>query len=187
MTVDIQIEYPTYLQSPSDFEAYLADHFQTLNTTVRCQRFAEAALLILPHLPGPDRFTKYYLNPKKSHDGGIDIFSQELTDGTYAACQSKLKISSTEELDGILSKFYVYERDLRAPEEGVLFSEERPPAVFYIIVAGSDLSGIKRRYVERRPSSYSFYQELCESDRLFFVDGKDILAWMRRTYAGLRS
>jgi hypothetical protein len=183
MAVDAQIEYPTYLQSLSDFGAYLADHFEALNTTVRGRRFAEAVMLILPHLPGPDKFTGYHLNPKQSHDGGIDIFSQDLPDGTYAACQSKLKISTTEELDGILSKFYVYERDLLAPEEGVLFSEPQPPGVIYIIVAGSDLAGIRRRYIERKPSSYGFYEELCQSGRLHFVDGGDMLAWMRRTYA----
>ena len=129
MAVDVRVDYPTYLQSLSDFEVYLADHFQSLNTTVRGHRFAEAVLLILPHLPGPDKFFSYYLNPKKSHDAGIDIFSKGVADGTYAVCQSKLKISSTEELDGILSKFYVYERELSAPEEGVLFSETKPPAV----------------------------------------------------------
>ena len=92
-------------------------------------------------------------------------------------------MSTTEELDGILSKFYVYERDLSAPEEGVLFSEPKPPAVVYIIAAGSDLAGIRRRYVDRKPSSYAFYDQLCQSGRLLFVDGKDMLAWMRRTYA----
>ncbi len=183
MTVDAQVDYPTYLQSLTDFEAYLADHFQTLNTTVRGHRFAEAVLLVFPHLPGPDKFFGYYLNPKKSHDGGIDIFSRKLADGTYAVCQSKLKISTTEELDGILSKFYVYERDLFAPEEDVLFSETKPPAVIYIIATGSDLAGIRRRYIERKPSSYAFYKQLCDSGRLHFVDGKDMLAWMRRTYA----
>jgi hypothetical protein len=182
MAIDAQVEYPTYLQSLSDFEAYLADHFQALNTTVRGHRFAEAALLILPYFPGPDKFFGYYLNPKKSHDGGIDIFSEKLTNGTYAACQSKLKISTTEELDSILSKFYVYERDLSAPEEGVLFSEDKPPSVTYVIATGSNLEGIRRRYDERKPSSYSFYKQLCESGRLHFVDGKNMLSWMRRTY-----
>ena len=183
MVADTQVELPTYLQSLSDFEAYLADQFQSLNTTVRGQRFAEATLLILPHFPGPDKFSGYHLNPKKSHDGGVDIFSQKLSDGTYAACQAKLKISTTEELDSILSKFYVYERELSTLEEGVLFSETTPPSVVYIIATGSDLSGIKRRYEQRKPSSYTFYKELFDGGRLEFIDGKDMLAWMRRTYA----
>jgi hypothetical protein len=183
VTADAQVEYPTYLQSSSDFEAYLADHFQTLNTTVRGRRFAEAVLLILPHLPGPDKFSGYRLNPKQSHDGGIDILSQPHLDGTYAACQSKLKVSTTEELDGIISKFYVYERELYAPEEGVLFSKEEPPSIVYIIAVGSDLSGIIRRYERVKPSSYAFYEQIRQSGRLHFVDGKDMLAWMRRTYA----
>ena len=105
MAIDGQVEYPTYIQSLTDFEAYLADQFRTLNSTVRGRRFAEAVLLILPHLPGTDRFYGYYLNTKQSHDGGIDIFSQHVPDGSYVACQSKLKISTTDELDGILSKF----------------------------------------------------------------------------------
>lgn len=183
MAADTQIEYPVYLQSPSDFEAYLSDHFQTLNTTIRGRRFAEAVLLILPHLPGPDKFSGYHLNPKQSHDRGIDIFSQEQTDGTYAACQAKLKISTTEELDGILSKFYMYERDSQTQEEGVLFSEKESPSVVYIIAAGSDLGAIRRRYEKAKPSSYAFYDQIRQSGRLHFVDGQDMLAWMRRTYA----
>ena len=183
MAVDLDVEYPTYLQNLSDFEAYLADHFQSLNTVIRGQRFAEVILLILPHIPGTEKFPRYRLNPKKSHDGGIDIFSDNLTDGSYVACQSKLRISSTEELDGTLSKFSVYERKLSAPEEGVLFSDTPPPSVVYAIATGSGLEGIKRRYEQMKPSSYSFYQQLCDSKRLHFVDGNDILAWMRRTYA----
>ena len=35
MTVDAQVEYSTYLQSLSDFEAYLA-YFQALDTTDIC-------------------------------------------------------------------------------------------------------------------------------------------------------
>ena len=182
MTVDAEIEYPVYLQSLSDFEAYLADQFESLNTTVRGRRFAEAVLLILPHFPETKKFSSFSLNKKQSHDGGIDIFSEKLQDGTYVACQSKLKISTTEELDGILSKFYVYERNVSSPEDGALFSDIEPPSTMYVIVTGSDLSGIKRRYVERKPSSYEFYTQLCESGRLHFMDGKEILNWMRRTY-----
>ena len=182
MSDDLEVEYPTYLQNLSDFEAYLSDHFQALNTVVRGQRFAEAMLLILPYIPGPDKFPRYYLNSKKSHDGGVDIFSEELADGSYVACQSKLRISATEELDGILSKSYMYERNLYTPEEGVLFSEAPPPAVVYVIATGSSLEGIRRRYEQVKPSSYSFYQQLRDSNRLYFIDGKEILAWMRRTY-----
>lgn len=32
MTIDAQVGYPTYLQSLSNFEAYLADHSQSPNT-----------------------------------------------------------------------------------------------------------------------------------------------------------
>ena len=48
MNIDGQVEYPSYLQSLRDFEAYLADQFQGLSTTIRGNRFAEAVLLILP-------------------------------------------------------------------------------------------------------------------------------------------
>jgi len=183
LTIDTQVEYPTYLQTLSDFEAYLADQFQSLNTTTRGRRFAEAVLPILSHLPGTDKFTGYHLNPKQSHDAGIDILSHPRTDKSYAVGQSKFKISSTEELDAILSKFFMYERDISKPTDNVLFSDGLSPEITFVIVTGSDLAGIKRRYAERRPSSYDFYSDLLDAGRLHFIDGKDILNWMRRTYA----
>ena len=180
---DQHIDYPVYLQSLPDFEAYIADHFQDLNSTVRGRRFADAALLILPHLSGTDVFTGYHLNPKQSHDGGIDIFSELREDGERLACQSKLNISSTEQLDSIMSKFYVFEREAQSAHDDMLFSDDITPPVTYAIVTGSDLAGIRRRYEEKRPSSFSFYKELNDAGRIIFIDGKDILNWMRRTYA----
>ena len=82
-----------------------------------------------------------FLNEKKSYDRGIDIFSQPLADGAYVACQSKLRISSTEELDSILSKFSVYERVMFCTESDVLFSEESEPNVTYVIATGFRLGG----------------------------------------------
>lgn len=140
-------------------------------------------LVILPYLPGTDRLFGYHLNKKQSHDGGIDIFSQSLPDGTYVACQSKLRISTTEDLDSILSKFSVYERETFEPDPNLLFSEEPASNIIYVIATGSDLDAIRRRYENRKLSSYSFYKKLLDSERLLFVGGTDILTWMRSTYA----
>jgi hypothetical protein len=180
---DVQVEYPSYLQSLADFEAYLADQFQNLPTTTRGKRFAEAIVLILPHLRGTDRFFGYELNSKQSYDNGIDIFSQRATGESYVACQSKLRLSSTEDLDSIISKFSVYERETFAPNPNLLFDDAPEPDVTYVIATGSSLAGVRRRYTERKPSSYPFYTKLLESERLLFVDGVDILTWMRNTYS----
>lgn len=183
MTNDSQINYPTYLQTLADFEAYLSDQFQGLSTSARGRQFAEAVLPILPHISGTDKFRSYSLSPKQSHDRGIDIQSQKIPDGSFAVCQSKMKIAGTDELDSILSKFHMYERDSFQPREDLLFDDSMEPNVTYVIVTGSDLDAIKRRYEDRQPSSYSFYKELQDSDRLRIIDGKEILDWMRRTYA----
>ena len=179
----MQVEYPAYLNSLPDFEAYLADHFHNLSNTARGQRFADAIMLILPHLPGTDQFSGYALNAKHSYDKGIDIYSSKHPDGKYVACQSKLRITSTEELDGILNKFSTYEKEAFAPEPGVLFGDEVEPNVVFVVATGSDIAGIRRRYNDRKLSSYSFYQELVDSKRILFVDGQNILTWMRSTYA----
>ncbi|MEO3854618.1 AIPR family protein [Acrocarpospora sp. B8E8] len=176
-------EYPPYLQSLSDFTAYLSDQFESLENVDRGQRFAEALLLILPHLPQCDQFFGYKLNPKKSHDRGIDILSDKHPDGHRAVCQSKLRISSTEELDSIFSKFQSYEGEAIGEQEGVLFADEFAPRLTYIIATGSDISGIRRRYAERRLSSFAFYSTLVEEGRVIFVDGSILLQWLRRSYA----
>ncbi len=50
------VNYPSYLQSLSDFTAYLTDQFDSLPATIRGQRFAEALLLILPHIQDTETF-----------------------------------------------------------------------------------------------------------------------------------
>jgi hypothetical protein len=67
VTIDVQVDYPSYLQTLADFEAYLADQFEALNNTERGRRFAEAALMILPHMPHGDKYSGYALNSKRSH------------------------------------------------------------------------------------------------------------------------
>ncbi|MFI6534753.1 AIPR family protein [Nonomuraea sp. NPDC050547] len=183
MKQEATTEYPSYLQALSDFTAYLADQFEPLDTTERGQRFAEALLLVLPHLPRCEEFFEYQLNAKKSHDRGIDILSDTRPDGARAVCQSKLRISGTEELDSIISKFQAYENETINEQEGVLFADELTQNITYIIATGADLSGIRRRYEDRRLSSFSFYSSLVEEDRIIFIDGNDLLQWLRRSYA----
>lgn len=183
MTADHQADYPNYLQSLSDFTAYLNDQFEALSNTVRGKRFASAILLVLPHLPETEEYPNYTLNPKMSHDGGVDALSEKRVDGSYAVCQSKLKITSSEELDSVLSKFHAYEKEVAEADEGVLFSENPTPEVTYIVATGSDLTGIRRRYVARRMSSFEFYERLEAENRIRFVDGNVLLGWMRRMYA----
>ena len=181
MAADYVMEYPQYLVSLADFTAYLSDQFASLPTTERGERFAEAISLILPHLQETEGFLEFKLNKKKSYDGGIDIISDKRPDESYAVCQSKLRLDSTDELDSIISKFSIYDREF-TKEEGVLFGTMNRSPITYVVATGSDIRGIRHRYEERRPSSYEFYAQLKDEDRIRFVDGNTLLQWLRGAY-----
>ena len=181
MTADY-MDYPQYLRTLADFTAYLSDQFESLPTTERGQRFAEAISLILPYLRETEGFLEFKLNKKKSHDGGVDIISDKRPDESYAVCQSKLRIDSSDELDSIISKFSMYDREF-TKEEGVLFGTMDRSPITYVVATGSDIRGIRNRYEDKRPSSYEFYEHLKDEDRIRFVDGNTLLQWMRGAYS----
>lgn len=182
MSTTHETEFPQYLQSLSDFTAYLTDQFESLPSTQRGERFAEAIALILPHLNETEAFFGWQISEKKSHDGGVDIKSDKRPDGSFAVCQSKLRITTTDTLDSIISNFSVYDREAGREEEETLFGLGNEPPITYVIASGSDIGGIVRRYEEKRPSSYAFYQKLKDEGRIHFIDGGSLLRWMRRAY-----
>jgi hypothetical protein len=178
--------YPMFLRSVDDLQAHIQEHFERLASTEKGGRFADFAGRLIETLPELSEFGRIQLSAKKSHDGGIDGSSALTDDGKRLQMQSKLSITTKEEIDSILSKFYAREQaEETGPAQGSFqLSETRAaPTSSYVIVTAQRISGIMDRYRSVTMSSRKFYDHLMSQGRLYIVDGDTVFAAVQAAYS----
>ena len=173
-----------FLKSVDGLQAHIQEHFSQLVSTDKGTRFAEFAAKLIETLPDLEQFGPILLNEKKSHDGGVDGSSASSGEGLLHM-QSKLSITTKEEIDSILSKFQALEHAKdQGPRQRSLSLEQTtlsvPPS--YAIVTSVRLKGIIDRYKAVHMSSRPFYDKLIATNRLHVVDGDKVFTAVRAAY-----
>ncbi|KNX38934.1 hypothetical protein VV01_20255 [Luteipulveratus halotolerans] len=179
-------QLPRYLRSLADFRAYLDDEFSSETSPSKGNRFVNAMLQLLPHLPQAQGFESFELSPTVSHDGGVDISSRQNADGSVLRVQSRYKLERVDDLDSILSKFEDYDQISIDEDAGVLpltfEGNGRPAMPVYMVLTSSDVSNIAAIYESKGRSSLRFYKRLKSEGRLHLVGGQAILDTLRHRF-----
>lgn len=176
---------PMFLKSVDGLQAHIQEHFSQLASTDKGTRFAEFAAKLIETLPDLEQFGPIRLSQKKSHDGGVDGSSEASGDGLLHM-QSKLSITTKEDIDSVLSKFQALEHaTLLGPKQKSLSLEQAPSSApsSYVIVTSVRLKGIMDRYKAVQMSSRAFYDKLVAAGRLHIVDGDKVFTAVRAAYS----
>ena len=128
----ISANFPIFLQSYVDFMQHIEGLYKDFNSPKKGAKFAELAKNILSTHEELLRL-KPELNPKQSHDQGVDIFwIDPETKKQKVYCQSKFHIRDKDDLDSIIGKFASFEYQLEN-----LNNQNKPkvyqPTIFDII------------------------------------------------------
>ena len=179
---------PDFLESFENLTAHFDEHFGELGSNDRGDTFLDLALKIVSLTEEGQDFPTLQPSEKKSHDGGVDLFTAETSDGRILCAQSKYKIRGKEQFDSVISKFYDYETSLRPPgPQPTLWPQpddvgNRVPVPTFAIATSSKLEGIVTRYEQSTLASREFYRKLLSQKRLFIVDGPRILSLLQNLY-----
>jgi hypothetical protein len=171
---------PGHLESYNCFIEHLDANMAAWQTVQKGDAFAAAALKLLTIDPSFASFSNLRPNPKKSHDEGIDIFGATERNDVALGCQSKFKIKTVDEFDGILSKFQAY--DFKGKGEAPEFDFDEGDPTLYVIVTASRLENIRERYASRNFASRQFYDRLVGAKRLEVIDGPRMLRVIQEAY-----
>lgn len=177
-------ELPPFLRNADAFSLHLQEKFADHNTTEKGDGFVAFACKILPlcdfwgDLPPPEP------SPRKTHDRGVDLLAVHPTTRDQYLGQSKFRMREVQDLDGVISKFAAYDKDLlrEAGGELSLFPESGEGGPSYVVVTSSDLGEIRRRYEDSRLPSLDFYQRLRATGRLQLLDGPRLLTTLQMLY-----
>jgi hypothetical protein len=124
-------------------------------------------------------------NVKKTHDRGVDLASTHPTTRAQHLGQTKFRMREVQDLDGVISKFAAYDRDLAHEGGGAqatMFVDTPKDGPNYVLVTSSDLGEIRRRYEDSRLPSLDFYRKLHEEGRLHLLDGPRLLGTLQQLY-----
>lgn len=185
---NISDRLPVFLESFENLTAHFDEHFGPLGSNKRGDTFLELALKVITLTDEGQEFPPLCPSEKKTHDKGVDLYTAETVDGRILCAQSKYKIKGKDEFDSIISKFKNYETKISPPQpQPSLFpkseDEEHPiPVPTFAIATSSKLSGILARYEESMLASRTYYRQLLDEQRLFFVDGPRILTLLQNLY-----
>lgn len=100
---------PEFLRTYVDFRQHIEELYEDLSNVEKGKKFAT---LVKDTLNSQERFLglEANLNPKASHDEGVDIFwTNTENKRNEAFCQSKFKVRGKDDLDNIISKFKAFE------------------------------------------------------------------------------
>ncbi|MHB9074804.1 MAG: AIPR family protein [Desulfobaccales bacterium] len=185
---NISDRLPVFLESFENLTAHFDEHFGPLGSNERGDTFLELSLKVITLTDEGQEFPPLRPSEKKTHDRGVDLYTAETVDGRILCAQSKYKVRGKEEFDSIISKFKNYETEISPPQpQPSLFSksedEDHPiPVPTFAIATSSKLSGILAKYEKSTLASRSYYQQLLNEQRLFFVDGPRILTLLQNLY-----
>lgn len=172
---------PGFLESFENLTSHFDEHFGDLGSNARGDTFLDLALKVISLTSEGQEFPALRLNEKKSHDGGVDLYTAMTSEARILCAQSKYKVRSKDEFDGIISKFKNYEDKLSPPiPQPSLFikSESEVPQIpvpTFALATSSKLEGIITKYEESTLASRTYYNRLRDEGRLFIVDGLRIL------------
>jgi hypothetical protein len=178
---------PRFLESFENLTAHFDEHFGDLGSNARGDTFLDLALKVISLTSEGQEFPPLRPSEKKSHDGGVDLYTAETEDGRILCVQSKYKVRSKDDLDGVISKFKNFEAGLSPqPPEPSLFpvedSGEKHPVPTFALATSSKLEGIIARYEGSTLASCDYYRRLLQEKRLFFLDGPRILTQLQHLY-----
>lgn len=178
---------PKFLESFENLIGHFDEHFGELGSNARGDTFLDLATKVISLTDEGQEFPALRPSKTKSHDGGVDLYTAETSDGRTLCAQSKYKIRTKDEFDTIISKFKNYEEG-RAPRQPTpsLFDPEQPavslPVPTFAIATSSKLEGIIERYEDSTLASREYYQRLITDRRLLIVDGPRILTFLQNLY-----
>ena len=106
---DASRRLPKFLESFENLIGHFDEHFGPLGSNERGETFLDLANKVIELTDEGQDFPALRPSQKKSHDGGVDLFTAETSDSRVLCAQSKYKIRSKDEFDSIISKFKNYE------------------------------------------------------------------------------
>ena len=186
--LNIAERLPKFLESFENLTAHFDEHFGALGSNDRGDTFLDLALKVISFTTEGQEFPQLRLSEKKSHDGGVDLYTAETKDGRILCAQSKYKVRGKDELDSIVSKFKNFEASLSPPPpQPSLFpppedDRKARPVPTFALATSSKLEGILAKYEASTLASCEYYRHLLEEKRLFFVDGPRILTLLQHLY-----
>ncbi len=177
-------ELPLFLRTAEAFSMHLQEKFTDHTNLEKGDGFVAFACRILPlcdfwgDMPPPE------LSPKKSHDRGVDLMAVHPATKVKYFGQTKFRMREVQDLDGVVSKFAAYDKDLarEATAELTLFPKQAEGGPTYLLVTSSNLGEIRRRYEDSRLPSLEFYRGLQASGRLQILDGPRLLGTLQTLY-----
>ena len=179
---------PEFLKSFENLTAHFDEHFGPLGANERGDTFLDLALKVITLTSEGEEFPPLLLSDKKSHDGGVDLYTATTADGRVLCAQSKYKIRDKNELDSIISKFNNFENKLSPPQpQPSLFTKSKEgqqaiPIPTFAIATSSKLEGIIAKYEESTLASRTYYKQLVDEGRLFIIDGPRIMTHLQHLY-----
>ncbi len=185
---DVPERLPKFLESFENLTSHFDEHFGELGSNERGDTFLDLAMKVISLTSEGQEFPVLRPSEKKSHDGGVDIYTAETADGRILCAQSKYKVRGKDEFDTILSKFKNFENSSAPPSaEPSLFEgsedHDRPlPVPTFALATSSKLEGIIAKYEGSTLASREYYRQLMAEGRLFIVDGPRILTLLQNLY-----
>jgi len=180
--------FPKFLASFENLTGHFDEHFGELGSNARGDTFLDLATKVISLTDEGQEFPALRPSAKKSHDGGVDLYTAETADGRILCAQSKYKVRSKDDFDTIISKFknFEYGRVPPRPEPSLFPSAEDEitslPIPTFALATSSKLEGIKDKYEESTLASRDYYHTLVEQGRLLIVDGPRILTLLQNLY-----
>src|SRR5271157_4172194 len=112
---DVPGRLPKFLESFENLTSHFDEHFGELGSNERGDTFLDLAMKVISLTSEGQEFPALRPSEKKSHDGGVDLYTAETADGRILCAQSKYKVRSKDEFDSILSKFKNFEDRIAPP------------------------------------------------------------------------
>ena len=179
---------PEFLKSFENLTTHFDEHFGPLGANERGDTFLDLSLKVVTLASEGQEFPPLLISDKKSHDGGVDLYTTTTADGRILCAQSKYKVRDKNELDGIISKFKNFENNLSPPQQQPsLFTkpeeeQQTIPIPTFALATSSKLEGIIAKYEESTLASRAYYKRLVDEGRLFIIDGPRILTLLQHLY-----
>ena len=180
------IQRPAFLASFADFKEHIEGQFGDEEKSIdKGRQFAKFAQRLSPLIDEFRDFGQLEINPKESHDGGVDLTAASEAGGGVLAVQSKYRIRSKDELDSILSKFQNYSTARHNTQKNrnlELFPESDQEQHTFAIITATKIEAIRSSYEASSLSSRNFYNQILSEKRLVIVDGSRIFRLIQESY-----
>lgn len=179
-------DLPFFLREFGNFQQHLNDQFIGANNDLRGDAFLHFVLRLLPFSDQWKGFGPAFPAVKKSHDKGVDFTAQHEDLQLRLCGQSKYRVRSVEEFNGVFSKFENFEHEFHADGvELTLFPNldtNKRTQLHYLLVTSVSLTEIRKRYEASNFSSRPFYNRLIDERRLTVIDGPQLMRLLQSLY-----